>query len=96
MSHDAPVLGMECSGGGLLGAGEGPVVAFFPSGKVKACFLAHDQQVQGVSCSQGGFLKTVGGPDPGVYLYESGKLRQCRLAADFDGMHKGELFRQAP
>ena len=78
MSHDAPVLGLQCQGGGLLGAGEGPVVAFYPNGKVKVCFLAGDQVVQGVPCSQGGFFSTVSGPDPGVYFYESGRLRQCR------------------
>jgi hypothetical protein len=96
MSHDAPVLGLRCEGGGLLGAGEGPVVALYPSGKLKACFLAADQSVQGVPCSHGGFFSTVSGPDPGVYFGESGKLRQCRLTADYAGQRKGELFKQAP
>jgi len=96
MIHDAPVLGLQCEGGGLLGTGEGPVVAFYPNGKVKVCFLAGDQAVQGVPCSQGGFFSTVSGPDPGVYFYESGRLRQCRLTADFGGKRKGELFKQTP
>ncbi|MGD0347220.1 MAG: hypothetical protein ABSA85_10715 [Terracidiphilus sp.] len=96
MPHDAPVLGLECQGGGLLGTGEGPVVALYPSGKLKVCFLASDQAVQGVPCSHGGFFSTLSGPDPGVYLYESGKLRQCRLTADFGGKRKSELFKQAP
>jgi hypothetical protein len=96
MSHDAPVLGLKCQGGSPLGPSEGPVVALYPSGKLKACFLAGDQTVQGVSCSHGGFFSTVSGPDPGVYFYESGKLRQCRLATDFGGNRKGELFKRAP
>lgn len=95
MPHDAPVLGMQCQGGGWLGPSEGSVVALYPSGKLKSCFLAGDQTVQGVPCSHGGFFSTVSGPDPGVIFYESGKLRQCRLTADFGGKRKGELFKQA-
>jgi len=87
---------MECQGGGFLGPSEGPMVAFYPSGKVKVCFLAKDRAVQGVPCSHGGFFTTLSGPDPGVHLYENGKLRQCRLTADFGGKHKGEIFTQAP
>ncbi len=96
MPRDATVLGLKCQGGGPLGPSEGSVVALYPSGKLKACFLAGDQAVQGVPCSHGGFFSTLSGADPGVYFYESGKLRQCRLAADYDGKHKGELFKQAP
>ena len=96
MPRDASVHGLKCQGGGPLGPSEGPVIALYPSGKLKACFLAGDQTVQGVPCSHGGFFSSVSGPDPGVYFYESGKLRQCRLTADFRGQHKGELFKQAP
>jgi len=96
MPHDASMLGLKCQGGGPLGPSEGSVIALYPSGKLKACFLAGDQTVQGDPCSQGGFFSTVSGPDPGVYFYESGKLRQCRLTADFRGQRKGELFKQAP
>lgn len=96
MPHDASMLGLKCQGGGPLGPSEGSVIALYPSGKLKACFLAGDQTVQGVPCSHGGFFSTVSGPDPGVYFYESGKLRQCRLTADFRGQRKGELFKQAP
>jgi hypothetical protein len=94
MSHDAPVLGLRCQGGGPLGPGEGSVVALYPSGKLKECFLAGDQTVQGVPCSHGGLVSTTLGRDPGVYFSENGKLRQCRLAADFNGQRKGELFQQ--
>jgi hypothetical protein len=65
MSHDAPILGMTCSGGSLLGTGEGSVVAFYPSGKLKQCYLAHDQTVQGVPCMSGGFFATMAAVDPG-------------------------------
>jgi hypothetical protein len=95
MPHDAPVLGMQCQGGGWLGTGEASVVAFYPSGKLKVCYLARDQLVQGVPCDHGGFFATLSGPDPGVLFYESGKLRQCRLTADYGGHHKGELIKQA-
>src|ERR1035437_4378321 len=47
-SHDAPVLGYTCKGGGPLGASEGATTAFYPSGKLKQCWLAEDQIVQGV------------------------------------------------
>jgi hypothetical protein len=75
--------------------GEGPVVAFYPSGKIKICFLAEDQVVQGVPCSHGGFFASLSGPDPGVHFDKNGMLRQCRLTANFGGKRKGELFTQA-
>lgn len=92
MSHDAPILGMKCQGGSWLGSGEGSMVAFYPSGKLKICYLAGDQQVQGVPCAHGGFWATVNGVDPGVLFDESGKLRSCKLARDFGSQHKGERF----
>ncbi len=90
MPHDAPILGLKCQGGSWLGPGEGSVVAFYPSGKLKLCFLAGDQQVQGVPCAHGGFWATLTGVDPGVLFDESGKLRACRLAKDYGAQHKGE------
>ena len=96
MSHDTNVAGVMCLGGGLLGSSTGPVVAFYPSGKVKECFLAADQLVQGVPCAQGGFVASISHVDPSLKLYESGKLKSCKLAADYGGMKKGDRFQQAP
>lgn len=95
MSHDAPALGLVCQGGSILGPSEGSVVGLYPSGKLKVCFLAHDQPVQGVPCARGGIVASMSGVDPGVYFYESGKLKSCKLAADYGGYHKGDRFHQA-
>ena len=92
MPGDAPILSLKCQGGSWLGPGEGSVVAFYPSGKLKLCFLAGNQQVQGVPCAHGGFWATLSGVDPGVLFDESGKLRACRLARDYGAQHKGERF----
>ena len=95
MSHDAPILGLTCQGGSWLGPGEGAVVAFYPSGKLKLCFLVQNQTVQGIPCAHGGFWATLTGDDPGVSFDESGKLRACKLARDFGHQRKGERFVQA-
>jgi hypothetical protein len=94
MSHDATILGLICQGGSLLGSGEASVVAFYPSGKLKVCYLAGDQSVQGVPCAAGGLLATLNGVEPGVLFYESGKLRACKLAKDYGAQRKGERFVQ--
>jgi hypothetical protein len=94
MSHDAPVRDFVCQGGGLLGPGEGSVVSFYSSGKLKLCFLARDQEVQGIPCSKGGFLASLHGQDPGLQFYESGKVHSCRLSRDFAGLPAGARFKQ--
>ena len=96
MSHDAPILSVTCMGGSWLGPSEGAMVGFYPSGKLKQCYLAGDQTVQGVPCAPGGMLASLRGVDPGVLFYESGKLHACKLAKDFGGKRKGERFSQAP
>jgi hypothetical protein len=96
MSHDAPILGVTCMGGSWLGPSEGAMVGFYPSGKLKQCYLAGDQTVQGVPCAPGGLLASLRGVDPSVLFYESGKLHACKLAKDFGGKRKGERFSQAP
>ena len=94
MIHDAPILGMTCSGGSLLGPGEGSVVAFYPSGKLKQCYLAGDQTVQGVPCMSGGFFAD--GRGGGAKFHENGKLASCKLTKDFGAWRKGDRFVQAP
>jgi antitoxin component YwqK of YwqJK toxin-antitoxin module len=94
MSRDAPILGMTCMGGSLLGTSEGSVVAFYPSGKLKQCYLAGDQVVQGVPCMSGGFFGD--GRGGGAMFNENGKLKSCKLTKDFGAQHKGDRFVQGP
>jgi len=96
MSHDAPVLGLQCAGGSFLGPSEGADVALYPSGKLKECFLAGDQIVQGVPCDDGGFFASMSGIHPNVDFYESGKLKGCKLSKDYGPQKRGERFQQAP
>jgi hypothetical protein len=94
MTHDAPILGMTCMGGSWLGSGEGAMVSFYRSGKLKQCFLAGDQIVQGVPCMNGGLLGD--GTGSGAMFYESGKLKSCKLTRDFGTFKRGQRFEQAP
>jgi hypothetical protein len=92
LPHDTPMLGLTCQGGSILGPSEGSMLALHPNGRLAVCYLAHDQVVQGVPCSHGGFRASLNGPDPGVHFTIDGKLKQCRLSADYQGHRRGELF----
>jgi hypothetical protein len=95
MLHDAPILGLTCLGGSWLGPSEGPTVSFYPSGKLKQCFLTADHTVHGVPCMKSGGIfgnRSVSGP----MFYENGRLKSCTLTTDFGTQHRGELFKQAP
>jgi hypothetical protein len=94
MQHDAVVAGVKCSGGNwLLGPSEGAVTAFFPSGKLKLCFLPEDKAVQGVPCARGTFWTAIAGHDEPVEFYEDGRLRSCGLAEDFGGQKKNTIWK---
>jgi len=94
MNHNAPILGITCMGGSWLGPGEGAMVGFYSSGKLKQCYLAGDQVVQGVPCMSGGFFAD--GRGSGAMFYENGKLKSCKLTKDYGAWHKGDRFHQAP
>jgi hypothetical protein len=70
------------------------MVAFYPSGKLKQCYLAGDQMVQGVPCMSGGFFGD--GRGGGAQFHENGKLKSCKLTKDFGAWHKGDRFVQTP
>jgi hypothetical protein len=67
------------------------MTAFYPSGKLKECWLAEDQLVQGIPCGRSGIFTG----DSGVQFYESGKLRACKLSKDYGKLRRGERFVQA-
>ena len=93
MRHDAAIGEVECRGGNwMLGPSEGAMVALYPSGRLKQCWLAKDQVVQGVPCMNGGMLGDGATREGGVKFRESGKLESCTLAKDFGGKRKGELL----
>lgn len=92
LSHDTQVDGYTAQGGSLLGAGEGPMVAFYSDGKVREFYLAGDQTVDGVPCAHGGLVSTTLHGDPSVVLNPDGHLKACRLAEDYAGQKKGDRF----
>ncbi|MGA2651666.1 MAG: hypothetical protein ABSF28_14135 [Terracidiphilus sp.] len=96
LAQDTLLLGMDCSGGGPLGPGEGAMTDLYPSGKFQLCFLAEDQVVQGVPCGGGGFFHAIVGHDVPVELHENGKLKSCRLTADYAGHHRNDFFTPGP
>jgi len=95
LAHDTLILGMKCSGGSPLGPAEGAMTGLYPSGKFHHCFLAEDQVVQSVHCGSGGIFHAIVGQDIPVEFYETGKLKSCRLTADYAGRHRNDRFVQA-
>jgi len=76
--HDARIGPATCMGSAM--GREGIMTAFFPSGKLKECFLAGDQEIQGVPCAHGGFFSELFGGDASTKFHENGELRACRLS----------------
>jgi hypothetical protein len=95
MARSTRIHDVLCDGGGFLGPAEGAWVGFYPSGKLKGCYLVGNQDVQGVPCAHGGFFASLTGPDPGTNFYESGSLHSCRLSRDFNGQKKNTTWKQA-
>jgi hypothetical protein len=93
--HDTRILDYNCRGGGL-GGPEGYTTAFYPSGKLKVCWLAGDQDVQGIPCMGASFFADVFVGGAGVSFHESGKLRTCKLSRDFRSLRRGQHIVQAP
>lgn len=94
--HQTEIHGVRCAGAGLLGPAEGSVTEFYPSGKIRLCFLAGDQAVQGIPCATGGIWKAIVSREFPIEFAEDGKLKSCGLSADFRGQHRGEKFIQKP
>lgn len=99
LAHNTRIHEVLCDGGGFLGPAEGAQAAFYPSGKLKQCWLAGDQTVQGVPCMTAGFIGMFGDGarrDGGARFYESGKLQSCTLSRDYASQHRGDHFTQTP
>ena len=98
LAHDSFIGSYKCRGGGPLGPTEGDSTAFYPSGKLKQCWLADDETVQGVPCKDaGGFLTAIFHPSGfPTDFYETGRLRRCTLSKDYGGKRRGDVFTQAP
>jgi hypothetical protein len=93
LEHDTEIEGYRCSGGNwLLGPREGAMTGLYPSGKLMNCWLVAEREVQGVPCSKSWLFSG----DSSVKFYESGRLRSCKLAKDFNGLKRGQRFVQAP
>ena len=93
LAHTTLVHEALCDGGGFLGPSEGSSTGFFPSGKLRVCYLAKNQVVQGVPCAHQGILASLKGPDSGVYFHEDGRLRSCLLAEDFGNQKKHTIWK---
>jgi len=94
MARSTRIHNVLCDGGGFLGPAEGSGVGYYPSGKLKVCYLAGNQEVQGVPCAHGGIFASLAA-DPAVNFYESGNLRSCRLSRDFNGQKRNTIWKQA-
>jgi hypothetical protein len=92
--RNSTVRGLPCMGGGPLGPGEGATTAFYPSGKLKECFLAADHEVDGVPCmAAGGFWTSITHRGAtSARFYEDGALKGCTLSRDFEGKKRGSVI----
>lgn len=91
--RDTNILGYSCRGGNrLLGPTEGAMTGFYPSGKLKYCWLTADREVQGVPCA--GSSSIFSGKSE-VEFYEDGRLKGCKLAKDYGSRKAGERFAQS-
>lgn len=90
LSDDTHIAGIICRGGSWQGPAGGSTTEFYPSGKLKQCFLAGNQEVQGVPCMNGGLVGDRQGH--AAQFSEDGKLESCKLTKDFRGWRHGELF----
>ena len=89
--RDTNIAGYECLGGNrLLGPTEGAMTGFYPSGKLKYCWLTGDREVQGVPCAGSGMFSGKSEVD----FYEDGKLKGCKLAKQYGGVKAGQRFRR--
>jgi hypothetical protein len=90
--RDTNILGYACLGGNrLLGPTEGAMTGFYPSGKLKYCWLTADREVQGVACAGSGMFSGKSEVD----FYEDGRLKGCKLAKDYGSLKAGERFSQS-
>ena len=92
LGKDSKVNGVMAQGGGLLGAGEGPVFSFYLDGKVRQLSLDGDQTVDGVPCARGGLVATTLHGDASVLFGPDGHLKSCKLSEDYNNQKKGDRF----
>jgi hypothetical protein len=78
LRHDTRIDGHTCQGSAM--GLEGISTAFYPNGRLKACWLAADEEIEGVPCARGGFFKDLGGGGSTTEFYENGSLRGCKLS----------------
>ena len=83
--RDIEVQGHLCRGGGLIGGSEGVQASFYPSGALKEFFAPHPIRIDGVPCGASAF-------EPGIELYESGRLQSATLSDDL--VQDGRLYRR--
>lgn len=91
VSRDTQISGVVCRGGR---SAEGYTTAFYPSGRLKGCWLAGDQNVQGIPCMGATFLRSAFRRDVCAIFYEDGRLKSCRLSGKYGPQSRGDAFKQ--
>jgi hypothetical protein len=71
--RDLEIQGHECRGG--FGGSEGTQTAFYPDGALKQFFAPKPVRIDGIPCGASAF-------QPGIELYENGRLRSATLSED--------------
>ncbi len=89
--RDMKIQNHDCRGG--IGGSEGVQTAFYPSGALKQFFAPKAVEIEGFPCRASAF-------QPGIELYEDGRLKSATLDKDIvrDGhvLHGGDRVRLTP
>jgi hypothetical protein len=76
--RDTELQGYACKGTGFGGW----AVDFYPSGRLRLCYLAHEQVIQNVPCRKGSLWGEITGGVQ-VTFHETGALESCSAARRF-------------
>ena len=81
--RDTEVQGYVCRGSSL--GSEGGQTAFYPDGALKQFYTRKPVRIDGISCKTSLF-------QPGIELYENGRLRSATLGAELE--RQGRVYRK--
>jgi antitoxin component YwqK of YwqJK toxin-antitoxin module len=78
LQHDTEIQGHLCKG-----QGHGWMTCFHPNGKLRVAWLGRDETIQGVPIAEYNWWADAFGKGAGVYFWENGLLRRCRISKEF-------------
>jgi len=78
LARDTAIAGHVCRGGG-----DAWETGFYPSGRLRLCWLVKEETIDTIPCRRATILADVIGGRVGVWLHETGRLAHCEAATSF-------------